>query len=196
MKKHLRTLAMAASILGACGCAAKDDAAAYAAKPEVEPGKILIAYYSWGGNTKATAEQIQKAIGGDLFEIVPAKAYPTDYGACVDQAKQEIRQGARPELAKKLEDASKYEVVFVGSPNWWGTMAPPVATFLASNDWTGKTLVPFFTHGGGGVQNCERDVRKMCPGVPMRKAGVFSGSRAKSGSAGIADWAKESVTVK
>ncbi len=195
MKKHLRTLAMTASILGACGCVAKDDAA-YAAKPEVKPEKVLIAYYSWSGNTKAAAEQIQKSIGGELFEIVPATPYPTDYRACVDQARQEIRQGARPELAGTLKDISKYEVVFVGSPNWCGTMAPPVATFLASYDWSGKTLVPFFTHGGGGVQNCERDMRKMCPGIPMRKAGVFSGSRAKSGSAGIAEWANEAVTVK
>ena len=90
----------------------------------------------------------------------------------------------------------KYDVIFVGSPNWWGTMAPPVATFLTSYDLKGKTVIPFFTHGGGGVQNCERDVRKLCNGSNLPKAGVFSGGSIRRSGDAIANWVNEVVTVK
>ena len=90
----------------------------------------------------------------------------------------------------------KYDVIFVGSPNWWGTMAPPVATFLTSYDLKSKTVIPFFTHGGGGVQNCERDVRKLCNGSNLPKAGVFSGGSVRRSGDAIANWVNEVVTVK
>lgn len=92
---------MAASFFGAAGCSAENTVAQ---KVETEPGKVLIAYYSWSGNTRFAAEQIQKLTGGTLFEIKPAKAYPSDYSACVDQAKQECRDEFKPELATKVDD--------------------------------------------------------------------------------------------
>ena len=116
--------------------------------------------------------------------------------ACVDQAKKECRSGFKPELSAKVDDMQKYDVIFVGSPNWWGTMAPPVATFLTSYDLKGKTVIPFFTHGGGGVQNCERDVRKLCNGSNLPKAGVFSGGSVRRSGDAIANWVNEVVTVK
>lgn len=194
MKKRTMALAMAASIFGACGCSAENGTPA--AKVTAEPAKVLIAYYSWSGNTRAAAEQIQKITGGILFEIKPVKAYPADYQACVDQAKKECRSGFKPELSAKVDDMQKYDVIFVGSPNWWGTMAPPVATFLTSYDLKGKTVIPFFTHGGGGVQNCERDVRKLCNGSNLPKVGVFSGGSVRRSGDAIANWVNEVVTVK
>ena len=193
MKKRTMALAMAASIFGACGCSAEEMSSV---KTTTEPGKILIAYYSYSGNTRAAAEQIQKNTGGILFEIKPVKAYPADYQACVDQAKKECRSGFKPELSAKVDDMQKYDVIFVGSPNWWGTMAPPVATFLTSYDLKSKTVIPFFTHGGGGVQNCERDVRKLCNGSNLPKAGVFSGGSVRRSGDAIANWVNEVVTVK
>lgn len=192
MKRKIVVLAMAASIFGACGCSAQN---ANTEKAVVEPGKILVAYYSYSGNTRFAAEQIRNVTGGDLFEIRPVKAYPADYNACVELAKKEIRAGVKPELAENVRDFAKYEVIFIGSPNWWGTMAPPVATFLTRNDVAGKTVVPFFTHGGG-MQRCESDVRKLCSKASVLKAAAFSGGSIRSAGKAIADWVGESVTIK
>ena len=137
---------MAGAVFSMFGCSAEDRASA--AEVTAEPGRILIAYYSYSGNTRFAAEQIQKATGGELFEIKPVTPYPADYNACVDQAKKEIAAGVKPELAEKVKEFGKYEVIFVGTPNWWSTMAPPVLAFLSSYEFSGKTVIPFVTHGG------------------------------------------------
>ncbi len=186
--------AMSAAILGVFGSSAE---AAQTPAKAVESSKILIAYYSWSpaGNTRYAAGQIQKATGGTLFEIKPVKPYSTDYNACLKEAKKDIRGGVKPALASKA-DLSKYDVIFVGSPNWWGTMAPPVLTFLSSGNFKGKTVVPFFTNGGGGMQNCEKDIRKALPGVNVVKGMTFSGSSVKSADSQIAAFVKSAVSVK
>jgi len=122
---------------------------------------ILIAYYSWHGNTRKIAEQIASVTGGTLFEIEPVQPYSTDYSATTAKAKDEIRKGFRPEL-KAMPEVTAPSTVFVGSPIWWGTMAPPVATLLGRSDLSGKTVVPFCTHGGGGSGSFSRDVAKLC----------------------------------
>ena len=94
--------------------------------------KILIAFFSYSGNTRAAAAQIRKKVGGDIFEIKPAKAYPTNYKNCVAVAKKEIHAGHLPPLAEEI-DISKYSIIFIGSPNWWGTIAPPVGTFIKNS---------------------------------------------------------------
>ena len=162
---------------------------------ETQPEKVLIAYYSWGGNTRTAAEMIQKATGGTLFEIKPVKPYPSGYRECVEQAKKEINSGWKPELAGKI-DLKKYDVIFIGSPNWWGTMAPPVATFLTVHELKGKTVVPFFTHGGGGMQRCETDVRKLCPASRVLKAATFSGGGIRSAEGAVRKWLDEIISVK
>ena len=188
MKKGSMALAMAAAVFGACGCSAEE---ADTVKAEAEPGKILVAYYSYSGNTRFAAEQIQKATGGTLFEIKPVKPYPADYNACVDQAKSEIRAGVKPELAEKVREFDKYDVIFVGTPNWWSTMAPPVLTFLTSSDFRGKTVIPFVTHGGGGMARCEQDMRKACPQASFVRGGAFSGSGIRNAEAALAKWVNE-----
>jgi flavodoxin len=127
----------------------------------------LIAYYSWSGNTRRVAEIIAHQTGGTLFEIEPVQPYTTDYGAAVRQTKEEIRAGFRPEL-KEMPELTSYAVIFLGTPIWWHTMAPPVATFIDQYDLDGKTVVPFHTHGGGGVGSFEMDVAKMCPNSTIK----------------------------
>ena len=105
--------------------------------------KVLVVYFSHSGNTRAVAERIAAATGADLFEIVPQKPYPAEYRAVVDQARREIAADYRPALKTDLPDAGRYDVIYIGSPCWWSTVAPPVATFLAAHDFTGKTLIPF-----------------------------------------------------
>lgn len=154
--------------------------------------KILVVYYSWGGNTQEVARQIQKTTGGDIFEIVPAEAYPEEYQACVDQAKQEIKEGVKPALKSKVENLESYDVVFVGTPNWWSTIAPPVATFLSEHNLAGKTVIPFCTHGGGGIARCFSDMAKLCPESKMMEKGLaVSGNNAKSAQGDVDKWLKE-----
>lgn len=129
---------------------------------------ILIAYYSWHGNTRKIAELIERQTGGTLFEVEPVQPYPTDYTAVVAQAKEEIRAGFRPEL-KTVPEITSYRVVFLGTPIWWGTMAPPLAAFIDRFDLKGKKVVPFHTHGGGGAGSFERDIAEMCPGSVITK---------------------------
>ena len=185
---------MASAVFSMFECSADDQVPTV--KATAEPGKILIACYSYSGNTRYAAEQIQKATGGVLFEIRPVTAYPADYNACVDQAKKEISAGFKPALAEKVRDLDQYDVVFVGTPNWWSTMAPPVLTFLAENDLAGKTVIPFVTHGGGGMARCERDIRKACPKSKFGKGGAFSGGSIKNSGPALTQWINEVITIK
>lgn len=145
---------------------------------------VLVAYFSRSGNTRRIAERIQKKVGGTLFEIKPEKAYPPKYGDVVKQARKECKEGFKPALSTIVPDMSKYRVVFIGSPNWWGTVAPPVATFLTSYDFRGMTVIPFFTNGGGGMQNCERDVRNYAAGASFQKGITFEESQ----TTGFDEW--------
>ena len=124
--------------------------------------KTLIIYYSWSGNTKTVAGMIQEKTGAQLFEIIPELAYPVHYNACTEQAKKEIQSGFMPELKAVPGNLDNYDTIFVGSPNWWSTMAPPVFTFINRADLSGKTVVPFFSHGGGGKGHYVDDIKTLC----------------------------------
>ena len=130
--------------------------------------KVLIAYYSHSGNTEKLAKAIQSKTDGVLFEVKEKDPYPQNHQAVVDQAKKEIGEGFKPALKAKVDDIDTYDTVFVGSPNWWYTIAPPVATFLAEHDMTDKTIIPFYTHGGGGAGSIEKDIAKLCPGSKLQ----------------------------
>lgn len=150
--------------------------------------KILIAYFSWSGNTKAVAQEIQKQTGGDLYEIVPATPYPAAYNATVDQAKQEQQANARPAIKNNLPNVADYDLIFLGYPNWWGSFPMPVATFVEKVNLQGKTVAPFFTHGGGGVQRCQSDLAKLVPSAKFAPYLCLSGSSARNASGDVAQW--------
>ena len=115
-----------------------------------DPGSVLIAYFSWSGNTEQVAQIIRGETGGDLFEIAPATPYTDDYNELLDIAQQEQSDNARPELEGQVENWEQYDTIFVGYPNWWSDAPMAVYTFLESYDWSGKTLVPFNTSASGG----------------------------------------------
>ena len=150
--------------------------------------KVLVAYFSHSGNTREVARQISEATGGDLFEIVSATPYPTEYRAVVDQGKKEIEAGARPALKKTVGDLSQYDVIFVGSPCWWATIAPPVATFLSSCDLAGKTVVPFMTHEGSRMGRSEEDIRKLCAGATLLGGLPLRGGAVKDSRDVVRKW--------
>lgn len=149
-------------------------------EPAGETKNILVVYFSWSGNTRALAETISQRVGGELFEIVPETPYPENYRRCTEQAKKEINEGFRPKLKSMPKNLDSADIIFVGSPNWWGTYAPPVATLLDDPAFKGKTIVPFFTHGGGGMQRCESDMKKQLPNSTFLRALSVSGSSADS----------------
>ena len=151
-------------------------------------GKVLVAYFSHSGNTREVARQISEATGGDLFEIVPATPYPTEYRAVVDQGKKEIEAGVRPALKNLVGDLSQYDVIFVGSPCWWATIAPPVATFLTSCDLAGKTVVPFMTHEGSRMGRSEEDIRKLCAGATLLGGLPLRGGAVKDSRDVVRKW--------
>lgn len=151
-------------------------------------GKRLVAYYSRTGNTRKVAEEIRQATGADLFEIVPATPYPESYSAVLSQAKQEIKAGFHPELKTNLVSVAEYDVIFVGSPNWYNTIAPPVAAFMAAHDLAGKTVAPFMTHGGGGAGHSVKDIKDLCPGADVRDGLPIRGSRVNGSQKKVEDW--------
>ncbi len=153
--------------------------------------KILIAYYSYSGNTRALAEEIQKATGGELFEIQPVQAYPKNYDEVVAQAKKEIRADARPELKTKVPNIAEYSVIFVGSPNWWSTIAPPVMTFLTSYDLAGKKIAPFITHGSGGLAKTVDDIQRLAPKSTVLDALSVNGKAVKKSQGEVQQWLRK-----
>lgn len=111
--------------------------------------KALVVYYSHSGNTRRLAEQIAQESGGVLLELVPQNPYPAAYRALVTQATRELREGVLPALSGELPKIDGFDVVFIGTPNWCGTAAPPVFTYLSQTDLRGRRVAPFCTHGGG-----------------------------------------------
>jgi flavodoxin len=113
--------------------------------------RVLVAYFSRSGNTRVVAGLIQRAARAQMFEIIPANAYPDEYLATVEQARQERDRDFEPVLAAKVHDIGDYHTVFLGFPIWGETAPPIIRSFLSSHDLSGKTLIPFITHGGYGL---------------------------------------------
>ncbi len=135
-------------------------------------GKKLVVYYSWGNNTKAAAEYLQQKLGADILQVQPKKPYPPDYNACVREVGRAGKE-FEPELIDNIPDLSEYDVFFIGSPCWWGTIANPVRTFLHQNDFAGKTIVPFMTHGTSGLH--VGDIKILCPEARVHDGlGIFN----------------------
>ncbi len=110
--------------------------------------KKLVVYYSFGGNTRAIAKRIARAIGADLAEIRTVKAYTDDYDVLVSLGKREVESGYTPQLYPLAVNAQEYDTIILGTPVWWYTYAPAVRTFLKTVNWKGKTVYPFATNGG------------------------------------------------
>lgn len=126
-------------------------------------GEILIVCYSYSGKTRRIAEMIEQLTGGRRSHIYPRQPYPADFEQLLSQVKRENETGTFPALLPVTEKADKYDIVFVGSPNWCGTIAPPLAAWLKENDMAGKILLPFFSHCGGEDKGMEQAVRNLCP---------------------------------
>lgn len=168
----------------------------------------LIAYYSradenyWNGtlkrlrvgNTEAAAGMIAELTGGRLFRIEQLHPYSKDYNECTDEAKADQNRGARPELRAYPESLNEYDVIYLGFPNYWGTMPMAVFTFLEKFDFSGKTIRPFCTHEGSGFGGSISDIRKLCPGAKIGTGLAIRGCRVSESEREIGEWIRKEVS--
>ena len=183
---------------------------------EVDSPRILIAYFTWAdntvvedpsavdvdastsasvlapGNAAKIASWIQQEVGGDLFSIVVTEPYSSDYDECLDRAADEKADDARPALSTHVSNMEDYDIVFLGFPNWWYTLPMPVLSFVEEYDFSGKTIVPFCTHGTGGLASTIQDLTAALPeDVTILDAiGVYR-PEVDSSRPAVEEWIKE-----
>ena len=145
------------------------------------------------GNTEIVAEFIQKAVGGDLFEVDTVKPYDEDYYVCIEEAKTELNANASPELKEYISSIDEYDNIFVCGPCWWGTFPCAIFTQLERLDFTGKRVMAVMTHEGSGLGSCEKDLKKLCKGADFRKGLAIHGAEALNAEKAVADWAKSQI---
>ena len=124
---------------------------------------MLIAYFSWGGNTRGIAEEIQRQTGAKLFEIQLVEPYSTDYNTVLEQAQQDQNEQARPALSTHVENMEQYDTIILGYPNWWYGVPMALLTFLEQNDLSGKDVYLICSHGTGGLARSVELITKAAP---------------------------------
>ena len=144
------------------------------------------------GNTEIAAEMISSIIDADIFEIIADKKYPIKYDDCIEIAKKELRADSKIKLKQDI-DIKEYDTIFVGYPNWWGTMPMPVWSFLEGKDFTNKKVLPFCTHEGSGLGKSESDIKKLTSGAEVLKGLAINGSEVNNSEKQIKKWLEDSL---
>jgi len=171
--------------------------------------KSLVAYYSRPGNnyvggsivdlavgnTEVAAKMIQELTGNELFRIDTIKKYPLNYQETVDVTKEELRREARPELSGHVDNMVEFGMIYLGYPNWFGTIPMAVCTFLEEYDFSGKTIAPFCTHEGSGMGRSESDIKRLCPGARVLRGLSIVGGRVQKAEDNIAAWIKNLARI-
>lgn len=150
--------------------------------------KSLIVYFSWGGNTKGVAEEIQSQTGFDIFEIELVKPYSSDYNTVLKQAGHDQNIGARPEIKGKVDNINQYDTIIIGYPNWWASIPMPIASFLEEYDLSGKTIYPVCSHGGGRFGQSLTAIAKLAPKSTIGEGLSIHNSGGSSLSKDVKEW--------
>lgn len=168
--------------------------------------KILVAVFSLPGeqyevgvieegNTAIIADMIAEQTGADLFRIEKVTPYPETYDGLLEVSRQEEAADTRPEIAGTVENMEDYDTIFLGYPNWWGDMPMIVYGFLESYDFSGKTIVPFCTHGGSGLSNTPQHIADTCPDATVADGLAVRGKTAQNdrdeAQKAVTDWLRE-----
>ena len=140
------------------------------------------------GNTEKVAKMIADITGADTFKIEQMIPYAADYNTCIEEAKRDLKSNARPELMSIPDSIAQYDEIYLGYPNYWGTMPMAVYTFLESFDFTGKTIHPFCTHEGSGLSSTESDIKKTAKGAIVTKGLAINGSSVDGAKTKVEGW--------
>lgn len=151
------------------------------ASRQVVNGKVM-------GNTQYVASIISEATGSDLFEIKTAHTYPASHKALIDAAKVEIENNARPKLATHIKNLDDYDVVFVGFPNWWYDMPMAIYSFFDEYDFSGKTVIPFCTHGGSRFSGAIKTIRELEKNATVLNGYSIARDRVPNSKDGVLKW--------
>lgn len=139
------------------------------------------------GNTEVIAEYIRDIVGGDLFKVEPLNPYPTNYMECIEEAKVRTKEHNAP-IKENVPDISNYEVIYVGSPIYWGGMPEELFTALQGLDYSGKIIRPFTTHEGSGLSGVPRQLKEICVGAEVLDGLAIVGSQVKNSKQKVEDW--------
>lgn len=166
--------------------------------------KTLIAFYSRAdqnyvggeiidletGNTETAAYMIKSITNADIFKLEQLKPYDKNYNKCIEQAQDDQRRDARPELTAYPEDMEQYDTIYLGYPNYWSTMPMAVFTFLEKYDFSKKVIRPFCTHEGSGFGNSLNDIKRLCPRSDIQKGIAIKGGSVLRSQKEIEKWIK------
>lgn len=143
------------------------------------------------GNTEYVARLIQKTAGGDLFQIETEEDYPLEHDTLVDQAADEQDENARPELSSHIKNLENYDTIILGYPNWWADLPMPVYSFLEEYDFSGKTIIPFVTHGGSGFSSTTNTISSLQPDADISSNALsLSREDVADGEKEVTEWAE------
>lgn len=140
------------------------------------------------GNTEVVANIIHDLTGAEMFKVEMAVSYSAEYSECIEQAKQDKTRDARPELKTYPESLDAYDTIYLGYPNYWGTIPMALFTVLEKYDFSGKIIKPFCTHEGSGMGSSERDIQKLCSGATVEKGLAIVGARVNEANSLIKQW--------
>ncbi len=181
----------AAAVCTLMACGKKTSSAEAEFSNQAAAPKVLVAYFSATGTTKAAAEKVAKATGAELFEIKPTEAYSATDLNWTDKTSRCCRENdnpqSRPAFEKSKESLDGYDLVFLGFPNWWNGAPRIINTFMDTYQLKGKRVVMFMTSGGSGIENSERVFKKAYPDVKWEAGKLLNGMSEND----ISDWAKE-----
>ena len=168
--------------------------------------KVLVAFFSMPdevddstvvidgetlGNTQYMAYVIQENTGADIFRIEAETPYPTNHDMLVDLAKEEQDNDSRPAIKDSIENLEEYETVFIGYPIWWSDMPMIMYTFFDTYDFSGKTIVPFSTHGGSSFAGTPDTIAELEPNAAILDGKTISREIIQDAEQDIVDWLRD-----
>ena len=151
----------------------------------------LIVYYSLSGNTKLVADYIQSLTDADIFELKLVEPYSLELYDTIERVRDEVEINYRPKLAKGIDNLADYDIIFIGSASWFGSLSLPVLSFLETHDLSDKTIVPFITYGGGGFDNTITDLKALLPEASFLPEFGVTGLYAEYSQPDILQWLKD-----
>jgi flavodoxin len=153
--------------------------------------KTLTVYYSYTDDTRKLANMIHEKVGGDILEIQPLELYPDDYNAVYAQGRKEVEERIKPQLNNNFTDISEYGTIYLGSPIWFETIAPPVASFLYGQSLAGKTIIPFCTYDGLGAGQSIEEIAHLSPNARVTEGFAVKRTEVEKSREALAKWLKK-----